>query len=1253
LPCAPLVVVLLAFFAGSSGAGVANYTGTLYLSGPAASVAGSYQLMTTAPPATPVPAPVASVSGAGTVPAATYQYVYVVSSGSSRSASAASNQLAVPANSSVSVANVPVGSLVFRQKVMAGLPVSPYVLVSPGGGTTATPFVDDGSNMSSGGFPQADARVQTAASCATAGACGYVEFTPGFSYAASTAWGSPAALGTVPASPSIPSTCKGWLVDGAGTGSVSFAAGNWQFQVRVKTNAGASGTAYLTVGLWKVDDAGAPVSGGTLIDPTQATSDGSQNLISAGMTQTITYTTPSNVPAFTLSSSEHLCVQFWRHQTAASGGAALARTLSLLGFDPANAITLHPAPNGFATATLTSPADAAHTQTIPALGATYADAEGDAGTITIQLCADSGCGSVLQSSGAIAATSGSTQTWTPTGPLADNTYWWSAQAKDGPGLATSWTATRSFVVDTQAPATSITSNPPALSNASAGGFSFAAGEAVTGYQCKVDAGAFAGCASPYNYSGLADGAHTFQVKATADLAGNAGSPASYSWTIDTAAPNTSLTSTPASLSTSSSPSFSLSATEPGSSFECNLDGGGFSACSTSPSYSAVADGPHTFQARAIDQAGNVDPTPVSYSWTIDATPPDTSIGPSQPAALTIATGATFDFSSTEPGSTFACSRDGAPFTSCTSPKTYSGLADGSHTFQVRATDAAGNTDGSPASYTWVIDTTPPDTTIGPTVPPASSPSTNATFDLGSTEPGSTYQCRLDGGAYGSCASPVSYSGLANGTHTFYAKAVDSAGNIDGSAASYSWDVDTVFPATPAASSPADALLTNAVPALAAIFSDATPGDSGTVDFRICSTSAPAATACAPMVSSVTSGSVTNGGTASVTPAPLPDGTYHWQVRAQDLAGNQSGWSATRSFRIDSSAPTVPALVSPEDGAWLRQADLQAVFSKPAFAGTGTIEFRVCSDGACLGTVSGGTSPTLINGSTASWSLPDRLSDGLYWWQARAHDGAGNTSAWSAARTFHVDKTPPPTPKNFSGTVADDGLTLRWDPPADDSLANFYVYVNGVSTVSLGVTTYEYKVGSFDAGDPREFAVVAVDHAGNQSPMSKTLVGVPNVVGLTLGEAENAAKARGLVVRRDAAVQQSGSGVITSQNPAAGSVAEKGTAVKVVLETASAPAALTMSASPSRLICGAGSVVRLQLRLSESATVRARLLSGRRTVQSTRLGRLKAGTSRVQVKLQRRLARGNYKLALDAAAGARTASTSVVVKMGSRRACSVH
>jgi hypothetical protein len=90
----------------------------------------------------------------------------------------------------------------------------------------------------------------------------------------------------------------------------------------------------------------------------------------------------------------------------------------------------------------------------------------------------------------------------------------------------------------------------------------------------------------------------------------------------------------------------------------------------------------------------------------DTTPPDTTID-SGPSGTVTSDSATFAFSATETGSTFACSLDGATATACTSPKTYTGLAEGSHTFTVRATDPAGNPDPSPASRTWTVDTTAP------------------------------------------------------------------------------------------------------------------------------------------------------------------------------------------------------------------------------------------------------------------------------------------------------------------------------------------------------------------------------------------------------------------------------------------------------------------------------------------------------------------------------------------------------------------
>ena len=67
----------------------------------------------------------------------------------------------------------------------------------------------------------------------------------------------------------------------------------------------------------------------------------------------------------------------------------------------------------------------------------------------------------------------------------------------------------------------------------------------------------------------------------------------------------------------------------------------------------------------------------------------------------------FAFTSTETGSTFECSIDGGAYSLCTSPKTYTGLVDGYHTFQVRAVDTSANTDPTPATRSFFIDTTPP------------------------------------------------------------------------------------------------------------------------------------------------------------------------------------------------------------------------------------------------------------------------------------------------------------------------------------------------------------------------------------------------------------------------------------------------------------------------------------------------------------------------------------------------------------------
>src|SRR4029077_12484683 len=173
------------------------------------------------------------------------------------------------------------------------------------------------------------------------------------------------------------------------------------------------------------------------------------------------------------------------------------------------------------------------------------------------------------------------------------------------------------------------------------------------------------------------------------------------------------------------------------------------------------------------------------SWTVDTTPPQTTIE-SGPPSLADSPQATFAFSASEAGSTFACNLDSADWQPCTSPKTYNELADGSHSLEVRATDAAGNVDPTPAQASWTVDTTPPQTTLtsGPTGRIATGP---VSFDFSSNDPNAMFTCSLDGAAAAPCASPDQISEPGPGPHTLVVKAVDAAGNVDSTGATDTWD----------------------------------------------------------------------------------------------------------------------------------------------------------------------------------------------------------------------------------------------------------------------------------------------------------------------------------------------------------------------------------------------------------------------------------------------------------------------------------
>ena len=178
---------------------------------------------------------------------------------------------------------------------------------------------------------------------------------------------------------------------------------------------------------------------------------------------------------------------------------------------------------------------------------------------------------------------------------------------------------------------------------------------------------------------------------------------------DKTAPTVTILSRPPAQTTSGEASISFRASEQGASFQCKLDGAAYHGCSNPAAYHGLGVGQHSFAVRARDAAGNTGAA-ASIRWTIepppDTTPPTTTIVSASPSGGDVR----FEFTSSEPGSTFACSLDGVAYETCTSPRVYTGLGPGNHSFAVHATDPAGNT-GAPATYAWTIAQPLPDLVI--------------------------------------------------------------------------------------------------------------------------------------------------------------------------------------------------------------------------------------------------------------------------------------------------------------------------------------------------------------------------------------------------------------------------------------------------------------------------------------------------------------------------------------------------------------
>jgi hypothetical protein len=231
-----------------------------------------------------------------------------------------------------------------------------------------------------------------------------------------------------------------------------------------------------------------------------------------------------------------------------------------------------------------------------------------------------------------------------------------------------------------------------------------------------------------------------------------------------------------------------------------------------------------------------------------------------------------------------------------------------------------------------------------------------------------------------------------------------------------------------------------------------------------------------------------------------NGTWYWQVRAIDIAGNKSAWTYPWKMTIDTVVPAAPTLTSPSNGVpingvnpvannWEDVADAHHYIYQ---------SYNVKSDGAC-----NFSSIRWTQNYTASQTDSRTLADGLkYCWRVKTVDAASNESPWSATWVTVVDNTAPTQVTGVSvydqqgevtnGATSDYAVTTKWNA-ISDAVKYEYCYWNDIATSvyresnCYGVIQTNTEIaGVFNQGEGmHHIKVRAIDAAGNVGPWSET------------------------------------------------------------------------------------------------------------------------------------------------------------------------
>ncbi len=405
------------------------------------------------------------------------------------------------------------------------------------------------------------------------------------------------------------------------------------------------------------------------------------------------------------------------------------------------------------------------------------------------------------------------------------------------------------------------------------------------------------------------------------------------------------------------------------------------------------------------------------------------------------------------------------------------LLDGLYYWRVQGINAVPEGGAWSAPRTFTLDTTPPAAPALTSPTDGTTPVGIPTFLWGYTAGANAYQFEIadnasftsplvttpDGGAFpGTPLTLTSYkpAGLVNGTiYYWHVKGRDAAGNWGDWSAPFTVNVQASLPATPVLTAPAYGALTNNNPAM--VFTWGAAATASTYEIQI------------DNLYSFASPEVDvpdTGGLSYTLSAPLSDGLYYWRVRAQNATGGWGFWSASRTFTLDTSAPAAPVLSAPANGA--------TPVGVPAFTwsiptGANAYQFQMDDDnafGSPLITTPDGSSSYPGTPLALYTYTPTGLTLGtVYYWHVKARDAAGNWGDWSTTFSMNPQATLPYAPVLTSPAYAaltnDTTPTFIWNAAANGvvyqlQIDNLYTFASPeIDIPDTGGLTYTLAGGA--------------------------------------------------------------------------------------------------------------------------------------------------------------------------------------------------